>query len=131
MKLYFGVFLEKTPNHFGLGKATVTKFLYKETALAWRKRRCEYGTERAVFETEKEVINVEQTARLFLQFLKTEQPPEFYQTRAQRFFQFYCDNLSFAHYCKTQLLRESEPEAMERILQDYFEQVPTDRFIEI
>lgn len=35
MKLYFGVFLEKTPNHFGLGKATVTKFLYKETALAW------------------------------------------------------------------------------------------------
>lgn len=35
MKLYFGIFLEKTPNHFGLGKATVTKFLYKETALAW------------------------------------------------------------------------------------------------
>ena len=82
-------------------------------------------------QTEKEVINVEQTARLFLQFLQTEQPPEFYQTRAQRFFQFYCDNLSFAHYCKTQLLRESEPEAMERILQDYFEQVPTDRLVEI
>lgn len=57
MKLYFGIFLEKTPNHFGLGKATVTKFLYKETALAWGKQRCEYGTERAVFETEEEVIN--------------------------------------------------------------------------
>lgn len=57
MKLYFGVFLEKTPNHFGLGKSTVTKFLYKETALDWGKQRCEYGTERAVFETEEEVIN--------------------------------------------------------------------------
>ena len=56
MKLYFGVFLEKTPNHFGLGKSTVTKFLYKETALAWGKQRCEYGTERAVFDIE-EVIN--------------------------------------------------------------------------
>ena len=57
MKLYFGVFLEKTPNHFGLGKSTVTKFLHKKTALAWGKQRCEYGTERAVFETEEEVIN--------------------------------------------------------------------------
>lgn len=54
MKLHFGVFLEKMPNHFGLGKATVTKFLYKETALAWGKQ---YGTERAVFETEEEVID--------------------------------------------------------------------------
>jgi hypothetical protein len=57
MKLYFGVFLEKTPNHFGLGKSTVTKFLHKETALAWGKQRCEYGTERTVFEAEEEVIN--------------------------------------------------------------------------
>ena len=57
MKLYFGVFLEKTPNHFGLGKSTVTKFLYKETALTWGKQLCEYGTERAVFETEEEVID--------------------------------------------------------------------------
>ena len=53
MKLYFGVFLEKTPNHFGLGKSTVTKFLHKETALAWGKQRCEYGTERTVFEAEE------------------------------------------------------------------------------
>lgn len=57
MTLYFGVFLEKTPNHFELGKATVTKFLYKETALAWEKQRCEYGAERVVFETEEEVIS--------------------------------------------------------------------------
>lgn len=57
MTLYFGVFLEKTPNHFGLRKSTVVKFLYKETALSWGKQRCEYGTERAVFQTEEEVIN--------------------------------------------------------------------------
>ena len=48
MKLYFGVFLEKMPNHFGLGK---------ETVLAWEKQMCEYGTECAVFETEEEVID--------------------------------------------------------------------------
>lgn len=75
------------------------------------------------------IIDVEQTALLFLQFLKTEQPPEFYLTRAQRFFQFYCDNFSFAHYCKTQLLNAESPEEMEHILHTYFEQVPQDRFI--
>lgn len=48
MKLYFGVFLEKTPNHFGLGKNEIFEFLYKRTALvwdlAWEKQICKYGT---------------------------------------------------------------------------------------
>ena len=75
MKLYFGVFLEKTPNHFGLGKSTVTKFLHKKTALAWGKQRCEYGTERAVFETEEEVIN----------FLEQKGLPERFAQKVLRF----------------------------------------------
>lgn len=40
-----------------LAKAQLLNFFTKKTALAWGKQRCEYGTERAVFETEEEVIN--------------------------------------------------------------------------
>ena len=76
-------------------------------------------------------IDLEQTALSFLQYLETEQPPEFFLTRAQRFFQFYCDNLSFAHYCRTRLLRAQSQEEMERVLHTYFEQVPEDKMIQI
>ena len=76
-------------------------------------------------------IDLEQTALSFLQYLETEQPPEFFLTRAQRFFQFYCDNLSFAHYCRTRLLRAQSREEMERVLHTYFEQVPEDKMIQI
>lgn len=76
-------------------------------------------------------IDLEQTALHFLQLLQIEQPPSFYRTRAQRFFQFYCDNFSFAHYCKTQLLQAASFEEAAQILHTYFEQVPNDRMIEI
>ena len=66
-----------------------------------------------------------------MHYLETEQPPEFFLTRAQRFFQFYCDNLSFAHYCRTRLLRAQSQEEMERVLHTYFEQVPEDKMIQI
>ena len=76
-------------------------------------------------------IDLEQTAVSFLQYLETEQPPAFFLTRAQRFFQFYCDNFSFAHYCRTQVLRARSREEMERVLHTYFEQLPDDKLIEI
>lgn len=75
-------------------------------------------------------IDLEHTALLFLQYLETEQPQSFFRTRAQRFFRFYCENFSFAHYCRTQLLKAATREEMIRILHDYFEQVPEDRIIE-
>ena len=76
-------------------------------------------------------IDLEETAKLFLQFLETEQPSAFFLTRAQRFFQFYCGNFSFAHYCKTQLLKAVTKEAMVQLLHAYFEQVPEDKIIGI
>ena len=76
-------------------------------------------------------IDLEQTALLFLQYLETEQPPEFFLTRAQRFFQFYCENFLFAHYCRTQLLRARSKEEIVQILHTYFEEAPNDRVIQI
>ena len=76
-------------------------------------------------------IDLEQTALSFLQYLETEQPPAFFLTRAQRFFQFYCDNFSFAHYCRTQLLRARSREEMEQALHTYFKEAPNDKLLEI
>ena len=76
-------------------------------------------------------IDLEQTAVSFLQYLETEQPPEFFLTRVQRFFQFYCENFSFAHYCRTQLLRARSREETVQILHTYFDEAPNDKMIEI
>ena len=76
-------------------------------------------------------IDLEQTAVSFLQYLETEQPPEFFLTRAQRFFQFYCENFSFAHYCRTQLLQAQSRQEMEHTLHTYFEQAPEDKMLQM
>ena len=74
-------------------------------------------------------VDILHTAYFFLKLLETEQPAAFHRTRAQRFFQFFAENLSFAHYCKTKLLHAESFTAIKEILQTYFEEVPEDRFI--
>ncbi|EFW38543.1 tRNA-dihydrouridine synthase family protein [Treponema phagedenis] len=74
-------------------------------------------------------IDLYQTALLFLEFLQQEQPKEFWKTRMQRFFALYCDNFTFAHYCKTLLLNAEDIPEVEKRLQHYFAEVPEDRFL--
>lgn len=105
-----------------IGRAAVQKpWIFKEIC---RKRAVE--SDSAPYR-----IDLEQTAVSFLQYLETEQPPEFFLTRVQRFFQFYCENFSFAHYCRTQLLRARSREETVQILHTYFDEAPNDKMIEI
>ena len=80
---------------------------------------------------EKIEIDLLKTAELFLSFLREEQPQEFYLTRAQRFFAFFCDNFSFAHHIKSKVLNCKNLEDMLYNLSDYFEEVPEDRLIRV
>lgn len=65
----------------------------------------------------------------YLDDLQIYQPKEFWKTRCQRFFTYFCSNFSFAHYARTQLVNAScISQAKERLVQ-YFEKVPEDRFI--
>lgn len=73
-------------------------------------------------------IDLLKTAADFLHFLKEEQPPEFHLTRAKRFFNFYCDNCTFAHHIKTKILNCPSCDAMYARLEEYFGEVPQDRF---
>ena len=54
------------------------------------------------------------------------QPPEFWKTRLQRFFTYYCQNFSFAHYFSSQVLNASDPEDAKKRVEEYFLKVPED-----
>ncbi|AIN93679.1 tRNA-dihydrouridine synthase family protein [Treponema putidum] len=86
----------------------------------------------AIENTEKKIeIDLLKTADLFLSFLQEEQPQEFYLTRAQRFFAFFCDNFSFAHHIKSKVLNCKGLDDMLHNLSTYFEEVPEDRLIRV
>lgn len=67
----------------------------------------------------------------YLKDLQLYQPEEFWKTRMQRFFTYFCNNFSFAHYCQTQMLNSKNIEEAESRLLSYFEKVPEDRFISV
>ena len=74
-------------------------------------------------------IDLQQLIFEYLDDLQIYQPKEFWKTRCQRFFTYFCSNFSFAHYARTQLINATcISQAKERLVQ-YFEKVPEDRFI--
>lgn len=70
-----------------------------------------------------------ETARFFLETLKTSQPPEFHLSRARRFFFYYCDNFSFAHHIKMKTQNTKTPDEIGGLLEAYFGEVPKDRYL--
>ncbi|GHU84914.1 tRNA-dihydrouridine synthase [Spirochaetia bacterium] len=72
-------------------------------------------------------VNLEETALRFLELLARYQPPEFHISRARRFFNYYCDNLVWAHYIKTRLNRETDLAGIEAVLRGYFREHTEER----
>ena len=64
----------------------------------------------------------------FLDLLAECQPPEFFLSRAKRFFFYYCDNFTFAHHLKMRIQNAKAPSEIRSLLEEYFEQVPDDRY---
>jgi tRNA-dihydrouridine synthase len=64
--------------------------------------------------------NLEETGLRFLDLLAKYQPPEFHLSRARRFFNYFCDNLRWAHYQRTRLNRETGLKGIARVWQEYF-----------
>ena len=73
-------------------------------------------------------IDFQQLALDFIDDVVACQPPEFHKTRLQRFFSYYCDNFSFAHYFKSKMLNASGPDESRAQLLDYFARQPEDRY---
>jgi tRNA-dihydrouridine synthase len=73
-------------------------------------------------------IDLEELGLKFLDLLDRYQPPEFHQSRARRFFAYFCDNFTWATYLKTLLRRETELSAMAEVLTAYCREHPEERF---
>lgn len=81
-----------------------------------------------VSESEKQKIDLLKLAQDFIDAVEKYQPPEFYKTRLQRFFTYFCMNLSFSHYAQTQLLNAKDNNDARKRIEEYFEKVPDDRY---
>ena len=64
----------------------------------------------------------------YINNLRTDQPPEFWTTRMQRFFAYYCDNFSYGHYIKSKMLNCKTLEDAEKTFSSYFDEVSGDRW---
>ena len=77
--------------------------------------------------SEKE-IDLLELAVEFTENVKNYQPEEFWRTRLQRFFFYFCKNFWFENYVKNKLMNSKTPEESVKILEEYFERVGGDRF---
>jgi len=64
--------------------------------------------------------SVPETGLRFLELLARYQPPEFFVSRAKRFFGFFCDNLKWGNYLKNKINRENTLSGIERAWKKYF-----------
>ena len=78
--------------------------------------------------SEKNPVDLLLCALDFIDFVEKFQPPEFYKSRLQRFFAYFCMNFSFAHYAQTQMLNAKNIQDSRARIREYFEKVPEDRF---
>ncbi|MCI6982624.1 MAG: tRNA-dihydrouridine synthase, partial [Treponema porcinum] len=74
-------------------------------------------------------VDLEEAALSFIEDVQRYQPPEFWRTRLQRFFAYYSQNFSFAHYAGTKLMNAKSPSETAEALRLYFSEVPADRTI--
>jgi tRNA-dihydrouridine synthase B len=72
-------------------------------------------------------VDLRAVAYRMLELIESRLIEEFRLTRAQRFFFYFADNFSYAHYIKWKLVNAPDLAAMRRELDAYFEEMPGDR----
>ncbi|GHU26596.1 tRNA-dihydrouridine synthase [Spirochaetia bacterium] len=74
-------------------------------------------------------LNGQSISLQFLDLLELYQPPEFFLSRARRFFAFFCGNFTWAHYLNTLINRENDHAGIIRVLSTYFHENPEEMLI--
>ncbi|MCR5698617.1 MAG: tRNA-dihydrouridine synthase family protein [Treponemataceae bacterium] len=67
----------------------------------------------------------------YLSDIRECQPKEFWKTRTQRFFVYYCDNFSFANYLKSKMLHAESHTEQLQILKEYLEKQTDEKIISL
>lgn len=70
-------------------------------------------------------------AHKFLEDMVECQPEEFWKTRVQRFFSYYCKQFEFAHYFGSKMMNYFGMEDSHNKIDSYFDEMPGEQFIEI
>jgi tRNA-dihydrouridine synthase len=73
-------------------------------------------------------VDLRQVAFDFLDLVESRLPFDFHESRAKKFFVWFADNFTWAHLMRTRLQNAPDPGAMRLILDDYFAEVPGDRY---
>lgn len=75
------------------------------------------------------MVDREQIALDFIDDVIKYQPKEFYKTRIQRFFTYYCQQFAFGHYFQSKMLNYKSIEESIAEIKDYFVKQPTDKIL--
>ena len=74
-------------------------------------------------------VDMEKVCYDYIKNVEEFQPAEFYKTRLQRFFTYFCMNFQFAHYAQTRFINAAEKgnEALREEIGTFFEKCPEER----
>ena len=87
----------------------------------------------AVVEPVETTLNMESLCLEYIDLIEQYQPPEFYTTRLQRFFTYFCQNFKFAHFAQTQFVNAAAKgnEELRQTIENFFDDCPEERIKEI
>ena len=74
-------------------------------------------------------IDMEQICYDYINDIEIYQPKEFYKTRLQRFFTYFCMNFQFAHYAQTKFVNAAEKgiDELKMQIKSFFEECPQEK----
>ncbi len=83
----------------------------------------------AVVEPVETTTNMESLCLEYIDLIEQYQPPEFWKTRLQRFFTYFCQNFKFAHYAQTQFVNAAARgnDALRVAIREFFQKCPEER----
>ena len=74
-------------------------------------------------------INMEELCLSYIDLIEQYQPPEFWKTRLQRFYTYFCMNFTFSHYAQTQFINAAAKgnEELRKTIKEFFDKCPEER----
>ncbi|MCQ2613835.1 MAG: tRNA-dihydrouridine synthase family protein [Treponemataceae bacterium] len=126
----FDAMLRVSPDLDGvmIGRAAAQKpWIFAEIARA----RGLMGHDRMQVPAGELPVDLFEVAEQFTEDLQKFQPPEFYDSRARRFFSFFLDNFMYSHFLKTKVLNTKIREEQLAAIKEYLDKMPEERFRKI
>ena len=76
-----------------------------------------------------EPINMEELCLEYIDLIEKYQPQEFWKTRLQRFYTYFCMNFAFSHYAQTQFINAADKgnDELRKTIKEFFEKCPEER----